>query len=115
MSDEENQAVNLPVTEVKVPGRETPYTMKEAVDIIADAAALNGRQILIVGARQSWIGDVLTVSDTCILLVNARIAQSTGDLSSDKVSICQQPPTGIIAVALSAIEAVVVGKPEPKQ
>ncbi len=100
MSEENQNIVNL--------------SAKECVERIAEQARLAGRQLLMVGARQSWIGDLVSVSDTALLMKNARIAQSTGDLDKDDIPICQQPPGGYIVVFMAAIEAVFVGKPEPK-
>lgn len=91
------------------------YSLGETIRIVSDAAKLMGLQTLFVCVRQNWQGDVVSVSDTAVLLRNARIFQNTGPLDSTEVQIHQQPPQGIITLALDSIEAAFIGKPEPRK
>lgn len=89
---------------------EADLSMADAVRSLGMHCKLKGKQVLVIACRQNWMGDVLSVSDTCLYLKNAIFAADTGSFESDKVDTWQPLPDGLAVISLSAVECLTVGK-----
>jgi hypothetical protein len=83
---------------------------KSEVQSMAVAAKALGKGLLIIGARQNFIGELESVDDDCVVLKNACVAFQTGKLDEKKITNFQVPHTGRIIIRNERADAVMVGK-----